>query len=153
MADDREDRPMLRPLTLPRHGGAGRPEEASWPGLADPYRAAAGASDGEIPRLVVVTGKGGFQPGGVAYHILQYVHLGAGQAGFTASGDQWFAYVFADRQPKRLVVEGTNLLPICDAIGLHRMPWIREADRGFRGGGDQPVITRIAVEDWAPEGE
>ena len=111
--------------------------------------------ESEIPRLVVVMGKDGFKPGATAYYVLQYVHIGLGEVGFTASGDQWFSYVFADRQPKQLKVEGTNLLRICDYIGLHRMPWIRLADRSFRPGdadpGDKAIITRITLEDWMPE--
>jgi hypothetical protein len=95
-------------------------------------------------------GKDGFRPGETAYVMLQYVHVGLGQFGFTATG-QRFTLVVSDLQPKLVTVEGRNLLKTFDYIGLRRMPWIRQADRDFRaiGGEDtEAVITRIVVEDW-----
>lgn len=126
---------------------------ASLPGLTTAYKAS-GTVDRDVSRLVVITGKEGFAPGGTAYHVLQYVHLGLGEFGFTAEG-QVFRFLFADLQPKLLTVHGRSLLRIFDYISLRRMPWIRQIDRDFRAmGGDadtEPVITRIELTDWLRE--
>ena len=144
---------LLKPEPYARSGEASRAEkDAMWPGLNDPYKAAGGPDSGEVSRLVVVMGKDGFKPGATAYYILQYVHLGLGEFGYAANGEQQFSYLFGDRQPKLLTVRGCELLRICDYIGLRRMPWIRLADRDFRPGdgvpSGEPIITRIEVTDW-----
>jgi hypothetical protein len=135
---------------------AGATGEATLPGLNDAYQAAGQPENHEVSRLVIVMGREGFRPGGTAYLFFQYVHLGLGEFGFTADG-QFFRFVFADIQPKLVTVHGRNLLRICDAISLRRMPWIRVADRDFRAadGGEsrEPIIVRIEVADWVrPEG-
>ena len=88
-----------------------------------------------VTRLVVFMGKDGVKPDATAYCFFQYVHLDEGEFGFTANGEQWFAFLFSGRRPKLLTVHGRNLRRICDYISLHRMPWIRLADRDFRPGG------------------
>lgn len=132
------------------HRDAEAEKAALLPGLNTAYKAS-GTVESEVSRLVLVMGKEGFAPGGTAYHVLQYVHLGHGEHGFTAEG-QVFRYLFADLQPKLLTVHGRNLLRICDYIGLRRMPWIRQIDRDFReigGAADtEPVITRIELTNW-----
>jgi hypothetical protein len=45
----------------------------------------------------------------------------------------------------------TNLLRICDTIHLHRMPWIRVADRDFAEGSKE-IITAIEVIEVAGQG-
>ncbi len=134
-------------LNTPRQG-----KDVLWPSLADPYKAAANPADSEIPRLVVVLGRDGFKPGATAYHILQYVHIDDGEAGFTAGGEQWFSFLFVSKEPKLLKVFGSSILRIGDYISLHRMPWIRVADRDFRavGGSAGEVITRIEITPWEP---
>lgn len=120
------------------------------PALNDPYKAG-GFADSDVSRLVLVMGRDGFCIGGHAYIVFQYVHIGMGQLGFTANG-QSFSFVFSDLQPKLVTVHGRNLQRIFDYISLRRMPWIRQADRDFRGGGaapdNDPFISRIDVEDW-----
>ena len=129
-----------------------KPDEngALLPALNDPYKAG-GFAESDVSRLVLVMGKDGFRIGGHAYIVLQYVHLGTGQLGFTANG-QVFSFVFSDLQPKLVTVHGRNLQRIFDYISLRRMPWIRQSDRDFRStdGIDdkEPIITRIDVEDW-----
>lgn len=128
----------------------GADSSAFLPALTDPYKAA-GSMDNEVGRLVAVMGRDGFRGGEHAYIVLQYVHMGIGQFGFTAGG-QAFNFVFSDIQPKLLTVQGRNLLRIFDGISLRRVPWIRLTDRDFRAGGDgadnEPVITRLEVTDW-----
>ena len=134
--------------------GASEPKPAEdgalLPALNDPYKAA-GFVDSDVSRLVLVMGKDGFRIGNTAYLVLQYVHLGTGEFGFTANG-QVFSFVFSDLQPKLVTVHGRNLQRIFDYISLRRMPWIRQADRDFRSTDDttdkEPIITRIDVEDW-----
>ena len=96
-------------------------------------------------------GKDGFKAGGRAYYALQYVHISMGEFGFWDDG-QWFNFLWSDLQPKLVTVRGRNLLRGWDYISLRRMPWIRQADRDFRGGygagDDEPSITRIEVTDW-----
>lgn len=140
-------------------GNSSAEKAALLPALGDAYKAAATPDHNEISRLVLILGRDGFRPGASAYIFLQYVHLGLGEFGFTANGDQTFRFVYSDLQPKLLVVQGRNLLRIADYIGLHRMAWIRQADRDFRaddGAADtEPFISSIEIHDWeppAPEG-
>jgi hypothetical protein len=118
-----------------------------------PYKAAGLVENNEVSRLVLVMGKEGFKAGGTAYVSLQYVHLGLGEFGFDENG-QWFSYVFSDIQAKLLKVHGRNILKYFDYISLRRLPWIRLADRDFRPGDgvadDEPIFTKIAVENWKP---
>jgi hypothetical protein len=126
---------------------------AMLPGLNDPNKAA-GFVDNEVSRLVLIMGKDGFRIGRMAYVFLQYVHIGLGELGFTADG-QVFRFIFSDLQPKLVTVRGRNLQRICDYVSLRRMQWIRQADRDFRpadqAADDEPIITRIDIEDWKPE--
>jgi hypothetical protein len=123
--------------------------DALLPALGDPYKAAGTPDSGEISRLVLVMGKDGFKPEGTAYYFLQYVHLSLGEFGFWDDG-QWFTFIWSDVQPKLVTVRGRNLLRISDYISLRRLPWIRQADRDFRGAAprDEPIITRIELTDW-----
>ena len=125
------------------------------PGLNTPYKAAATPYDSDVPQLVVIMGKDGFKPGSVAYHLLQYSHIDAGEFGSTADGGQVFRYPFYGVQPKLLTVFGRNLLRTCHQIGAKRMPWIRLSDRDFRvvvgDDAEEPIITRIEVVDWKPQ--
>ena len=108
MADDRDRSELLKPLPLTRPLSTARPAEADvlWPSFTDPYEAA-GTREGEIPCFALVMGKDGLKPGATAYYVVQYVHLSLGEVGFTASGDQWFSYLYNDRPARRLWVEGT----------------------------------------------
>lgn len=125
-----------------------------WPHMTDRYEAAGSPDKNEIPRLVVVMGKDGFKPDGIAYHVLQYAHIGAGTVGFDVGG-QWFEFPFHDPlQPKLLRAHGRSILRYADYISLRRLSWIRLADRDFRPGDgsdvDKPIFTRIEVTDMLP---
>jgi hypothetical protein len=124
-------------------------EEAMLPAAGDPYKAASFPANRSLTRLVLVMGKEGFQQGGKAYLFFQYVHLDSDtDFAFTREG-QIFTLRFAGIKPAQMVVRGRNLLRICDYIHLHRMPWIRMADRDFTtadGVSDkEPIITNIQV--------
>ena len=127
-------------------------QAALLPGLNTSYKAAGTAENHETSRLVVILGKQGFRIGETAYVVFQYAHLGTGDLGFTAEGHV-FRFPFFDLQPRLLTVHGRSLLRTFDYIALRRMPWIRQADRDFQAGDDEPVITRITVEDWKPPAE
>lgn len=127
-------------------------KSALLPDLNTPYKAS-GWAEGEINRLVLIHGKEGFAPGGVAYTTFQYVHLDMGEFSLSANAQE-FRFTVSCLQPKRVRVQGRNLLRIYDYISLHRMPWIRQSDRDFHAAsvmGKEPVITRISIEDWKPE--
>jgi hypothetical protein len=139
-----------KPDGYAKTAAASKPEkDAMLPAPADPYKAAGTPDNGEISRLVLVMGKDGFKTGGRAYYFLQYVHISMGEFGFWDDG-QFFQFVFSDIEPKLVTVRGRNLLRISDYISLHRLPWIRQSDRDFRGSvaNDEPIITRIEVTDW-----
>jgi hypothetical protein len=113
-------------------------------GYGDPCKAAGPESNESLTRLVCIMGKEGFQPGGKAYRFFQYVHLDSDtDFGFTKDG-QVFTLRFAGMNPVMVVVHGRNLLRICDSIHLHRMPWIRVADRDFADG-QKEIITAIEI--------
>jgi hypothetical protein len=130
-------------------GDADGPDiEAFWPGFSNAGAAGALAAQ-ELPRLVVAMGKEGFKPGATAFYTLQYFHMGLGEFGYDDDG-QWFRFPF--HQPKGgklLLARGRNIMGCANAISLHRLPWIRMADRDLRpaGGGsdDTPIFTKIEV--------
>ncbi len=114
------------------------------PGCGDPYKAAGPESGESLTRLVCIMGRDGFQPGGKAYRFFQYVHLDSDtDFGFTKDG-QAVTLRFAGMKPVAVIVRGRNLLRICDCIHLHRMPWIRVADRDFAEGSKE-IITAIEI--------
>jgi len=151
--DDKKIEP-LKPLPFKRPAVKVKPENgAPLPSPGDPYQAAGFVAESDLARLVLVMGREGFKDGETAYVILQYVHIGLGEFGFEDDG-QFFRFVFSDIQPKLIEVHGRSLLRICDQIALRRMPWIRQADRDFRlvagGANDEPIITKINIDDWKP---
>ncbi len=128
------------------------PERAAMlPGRDDLYRAA-GYSDSETNRLVLVMGRHGFRIGGTAYIFLQYMYISSVELGFTDDG-QVFRFVLSDTQSKLVTVYGQNLTQICDDISLRKLQWIREAGQDFTApvSGDDPIITCIDIDDWQPE--
>jgi hypothetical protein len=130
-------------------------DDALLPSPGDAYKAMALASNKSLTRLCIVMGKEGFRAGAKAYRFYQYVHLDSDtDFGFTEDGQQ-FTLRFAGQEPKELVVRGRNLLKCCDYIHLHRMSWIRVADRDFRredGTADmEPVIRSIDIREWKPK--
>jgi hypothetical protein len=150
-------------LDKTRPAAAGRPDqatspvlsdEAALPAAGDPYRAAAMPAPDTLTRLCCIMGQEGFQKGGKAYRYFQYVHLDSDtDLGFTGQG-QVITLRFAGSKLVELRILGRNLLAICEYIHLHRMPWIRVADRDFRAAdgepGNKPVITEIRIEEVAP---
>ena len=154
---------LLTPKPFVRTGETGKTEAGKaeepplWPSFTDPYQAAGKADNDALPALVIVLGKDAAKPGEFAFRIFQYVHLDEGGGGVTASGEQWFAFLFSGRRPKVLTVYGRNIHRTCDYIARHRMSWIRVADRDFRPGDgaadDTPIITRISIEDMTEEQE
>jgi hypothetical protein len=120
------------------------------PAYGDPYQAAGVPSNDSLTRLCCIMGKDGFQPGGKAYRFFQYVHLDSDtDFGFTKDG-QAITLRFAGMNPVLVIVRGRNLLRICDAIHLHRMPWIRVADRDFAEGSKE-IITAIEIIEVAAQ--
>ena len=146
-----DDNSNYDPLKYRRDG---TDKAAVLPGPNTPYKAAATAYEGEVSSLILIMGKDGFKAGNVAYHMLQYSHVDAGEFVMFDDG-QLFRFVFYGIQPKRLTVKGRNLLRTFQQIGAKRMPWIRMSDRDFRlvvgEDTDEPVITSIELADWRPE--
>lgn len=116
------------------------------------YTAAAVQSNKGLARLVCVMGRAGFQPGGKAYRAFQYMHLDSDASfGYTKDGQE-MVFRFVGLTPLEVTVRGRNLLRIFDYIQLHRIAWIREADRDFEDGEavDEkgrplPIITSIVI--------
>jgi hypothetical protein len=125
-------------------------EESLLPGPGDPYRAAGAPDPQPLTRLCCIMGRDGFQRGAQAYRYFQYVHLDSDTSlGFTDQG-QVITLRFAGSKTVEVTIYGRNLLRICDGIHQHRIPWVRMADRDFRGGGEPgnaPIITGISVEE------
>ena len=120
--------------------------ESLLPNDRDPYKAAGTQSNASLTRFCCIMGEEGFRPGGVAYRFFQYVHLDSDtDFGFTKDG-QIMTLRFAGLRPVTVTVRGRNLLRICDYIHLHRLPWIRVADRDFAEGSKE-IITSIEVSE------
>jgi hypothetical protein len=137
----RRDTPSASDKVVSLHAADGN---ALLPGYRDKYKAAAMPSNDSLTRLCCIMGKEGFQPGGKAYRFFQYVHLDSDtDFGFTKDG-QVITLRFAGMKTVLVIVHGRNLLRICDYIHLHRMPWIRVADRDFATGQNE-IITGIEI--------
>jgi hypothetical protein len=152
----RDDDTALQASLYGRPAAARTEAEPAWPGLNDPYRAAASPDNDVITRLVVVMGRDRFKPGNApAYYTLQYHDMGTGEYGFSADG-HWFRIPFHEAGRTRLLeAHGRGIFRIGDYISLCRMPWIRLADRDFRlsdgADADTPIFTRITIEDVTEE--
>jgi len=139
----------------PISDGLPAPDEAApLPTPGDPYKAASMPSNHPLTRLCCVMGRSGFKNGAKAYRFFQYANLDSdGDFGYV-DGSQQFTLRIACRLPKLIIVEGRNLLRICDYIQLHRQSWIRMADRDFGDDGlppQEPLITSIRIEEWTPD--
>jgi hypothetical protein len=117
------------------------------PGDGDPYKAAGAQSNESLTRLCCIMGREGFQPGGKAYRFFQYVHLDSDTDLGFSNDRQIVTLRFAGLHPVMVIIGGRNLLRICDSIHLHRMPWIRVADRDFAEGSKE-IITSIEVTEY-----
>ena len=151
--DDRDSKIEVFADAVYKRSAAARKEwEPAWPGIADPYRAAATPENDAIARLVVVMGRDRFKPGDQpAYYTLPYHDMGTGEYG-VGKDFQWFRIPFYESGRCRLLkAQGRSILRICDYISLSRMPWIRLADRDFRPGdgadADTPIFTHISVDE------
>jgi hypothetical protein len=91
-------------------------------------------------------GREGFQPGGKAYRFFQYVHLDSDMVLTFSRDGQIITLRFAGMRPVQVVIRGRNLLQVCDAIHMHRTPWIRVADRDLAEGSAE-IITDIEILD------
>ena len=125
--------------------------ESLLPDERSDYKAASMPSNRGLVRLACVMGRAGFQPGGKAYRVFQYMHLDS-DAGFSFVKDgQEMVFRFVGLTPVEITVRGRNLLRIFDYIQLHRIAWIREADRDFVGDDaaarNMPIINSIAIEN------
>jgi hypothetical protein len=134
-------------------------ENALLPGADADYKAAAVVSNGSVARLCCIMGKEEFKPGGCPYVFFQYVHLDSGgEFGFDKDG-QVLRLRFSGMVPMTVTVRGRHLLQLCDYIQLHRIGWIRQADRDFTddeavdaNGQPEPIISRIEIFPVAPVG-
>ena len=129
-------------------------DDAALPAYGDPYKAAGMPDPNPLTRLCCIMGREGFQPGGKAYRFFQYVHLDSDtDLGFTKDGQVITLRFAGASKMVEIKVFGRNLLRICDDIHLHRMPWIRVADRDFKAADgvpdNKPVITEIRIEEVA----
>ena len=127
-------------------------DEAMLPGCDAQYQAAARQSNKALTRFVVCMGRDGFRPGGKAYHFFQYVHLDSNADFGYDKGGQVLRFRFIAMTPVVVTINGRNLLQIMDYIQLHRMPWIKVADRDYapadakdEEGRPRPIITSITI--------
>lgn len=132
-------------------------EDAALPTPGDPYKAAGMPDNHALTRLCCIMGREGFQKGGKAYRYFQYVHLDSDtDLGFTEHGQVITLRFTGSAKMVEIKIFGRNLLRICDYIHLHRMPWIRVADRDPRAADgvadNKPVITEIRIEEIGEEG-
>ena len=128
------------------------PHESALPGEQTDYKAASMPASGGLTQAGGDSRAQEFRNGGTPYHAFQYVHLGAeATLGFTPEG-QVMSLHFTGMEPKILTIRGRNLLQIMDYIQLHRIHWIRQADRDFSpdeavddNGQPLPFIERIEI--------
>lgn len=131
-----------------------QPDESTLPSSETEYRAASRPSNKPLTRLVVCLGKDGFKPGGIAYHFFQYVHLDSNADFSFEKNGHVLRFSFAAMTPTRVIIRGRNLLKIMDYIQLHRMAWVRVADRDYapvdasdEDGRPRPLIISISISD------
>lgn len=127
-------------------------ENATLPDAETEYKASSFQASRPLVRLCCIMGRKEFAAGGTPYRAFQYVHLDSDSGfGFEGSG-QVMTLRFAGMLPATITIRGRNLLRIWDYIQLHRMAWIRVADRDFEDaeavdekGRPLPFITGIEI--------
>ena len=136
----------------------GADEDTTLPDANSDYKASSFAASRGLVRLCCVMGGKAFKAGGKPYRAFQYVHLDSdSDFGFEAHG-QVMTLRFSGLMPVTIIVHGRHLLKIWDYIQLHRMAWIREADRDFTDaealdahGKPLPFISRIEILPVKPD--
>jgi len=125
------------------------------------YKASGRPANKALPRFFVFFSKSGYAIGKKAAKQFQYVEMdsdgddedGCG-FGFTESGQEFSIKVAGSKQWK-LTVRGRNLWEIYDYLTLHRMPWIRVADRDFAdaddAAGQKPIILSIEIRELSSD--
>lgn len=134
-------------------------EDVSLPDASSDYKASSFQASRGLVRLCIVMGGREFKPGGKPYRAFQYVHMDSdSDFAFEVDG-QVMTLRFSGLAPVTITVRGRNLLKIWDYIQLHRMAWIRQADRDFTSdeavdgnGRPLPFIRSIEITPVLPSG-
>jgi hypothetical protein len=156
------------PLTLGNHSAKlrsgevekvdGEDEVVSFASKGGEYRASGRAANKALPRFFVFFNKLGYGQGKKAAKQFQYVEMdsdgddvdGCG-FGLTDVGQE-FSIKVAGSKLWKVTVRGRNLWEIYDYLTLHRMPWIRVADRDFADAddpaGQKPIILSVSVDEF-----
>jgi hypothetical protein len=128
-----------RPANQPDSGLSGflpdLDDDASLPDMDSDYQAVSSLAPRGLVRLCCVMGGKEFKKeGGKPYRAFQYVHLDSdSDFGYEANG-QVMTLRFSGLMPVTIIVRGRRLLRTWDAIQLHKIAWIRVADRDFPNG-------------------
>jgi hypothetical protein len=125
------------PETSPDDGDDGPERSDPLPRPGDPYRAHARRA--AKPQMMLFFVQKDYLPNGYSYANLERVRLEASEKSGTGPVlvVRFFGSVVTEA-----VIEGWHLNSLCNAIGMHLMPWIWEhpSPRGFAG--DQETIIR-----------
>ena len=121
------------------------------------YKAAGRPSNKALQRFIVFFSKDGYGVGKKSAKQFQYVEMdsdgdesdGCG-FGYTESGQE-FSIKLVGSKVWKLTVRGRNLWETYDYLTLHRLPWLRVADRDFPDADDpagkKPIILSIDIEE------
>ena len=121
------------------------------------YKASGRPANKPLPRFVVFFNKHGYGVGKKAAKQFQYVELdsdgdetdGCG-FGYTENGQE-FSIKLVGSKLWKLTIRGRNLWEIYDYLTLHRLPWLRVADRDFPDADDvagkKPIILSVVIQE------
>lgn len=122
-------------------GGGADAEELELPAPGSPYLAHARAANKPVYSLHCLLGAEGCRS-------FEYVQKDSNSEFRAADQGQIILLRFAGTKIWEVTIGGLNLWRLYDLIGQHRMPWIRQSDRGFAAGKDgEPLIQVIQIKE------
>ncbi|QEH36549.1 hypothetical protein OJF2_51330 [Aquisphaera giovannonii] len=133
---------LLNP-TGPKPGTGTGPdaEDSELPAPGSPYLAHARAANKPVYALHCLLGAQGVKS-------FEYVQKDSHSEFLASDQGQVIRLRFAGTKIWEVTIGGLNLWRLYDLIGQHRMPWIRQSDRGFPAGKDgETLIQAIAIKE------
>jgi hypothetical protein len=114
------------------------------PRPGDPYKAYANRMP--HPQMTLFFVSRDYLPDGFSYASLERVRMVASDK--AGGGPPLLVMQFSGSIVTEVIIEGRHLYPLCNAIGLHSMPWVWEhpSPRDFAGD-DKPLIRKITFRE------
>ncbi|WP_435008028.1 hypothetical protein P12x_005295 [Tundrisphaera lichenicola] len=125
---------LLKPTS--KQQGEADAEDSELPAPGSSYLAHARAANKPVYALHCLLGAEGVRS-------FEYVHKDSSSEFRAVEQGQLIRLRFAGTKIWELTIGGLNLWRLYDLLGQHRMPWIRQSDRGFAAGKDGDALIQV----------